>query len=433
MKIGMIGLGKMGANMTERLLKGGHEVVAYDLSADAVQGGGGQGRGGGDEPGRPGREAGLPPGGLGDAARRAHHGLDRRGAVRHVREGRRHHRRWELQLQGVEGARRQAREHRGRLRRRRDVGRRVGPDRGLLPHGRRHQRGGGGRRAGAPDPGARGRLRPRGPGRRGALREDGAQRRRVRAHAGLRRGLRDHGQGRRVRPRPARDRLHLALRLGGAQLAARPGRAGAAARGGLRRHQGRGGRLGRRPLDGAGGHRPWRPGTGHRHLALHPLRLPGAGLAPAEDALRAAQPVRWPRRHARVGRAGPGDRDPDARSVARHAHPRRRRPPRLQRRRARGLRGAPGPALRAGALGRPDGAGVLRGAGHRRRHRLGRGRHLRRGRARRAARRRRRQPAPDHGGPHRPGGRGRVLLAHADRRPGRTSAWPPTSAPCRTW
>ncbi len=33
----MIGLGKMGANMTERLLKGGHEVVAYDLSADALQ------------------------------------------------------------------------------------------------------------------------------------------------------------------------------------------------------------------------------------------------------------------------------------------------------------------------------------------------------------------------------------------------------------
>jgi 6-phosphogluconate dehydrogenase len=33
----MIGLGKMGANMTERLLKGGHQVVAYDLSADALQ------------------------------------------------------------------------------------------------------------------------------------------------------------------------------------------------------------------------------------------------------------------------------------------------------------------------------------------------------------------------------------------------------------
>jgi 6-phosphogluconate dehydrogenase len=37
MRIGMIGLGKMGANMTERLLKGGHEVVAYDLSAEALE------------------------------------------------------------------------------------------------------------------------------------------------------------------------------------------------------------------------------------------------------------------------------------------------------------------------------------------------------------------------------------------------------------
>ncbi len=35
MKIGMVGLGKMGANMTERLLKAGHEVVAFDLSAEA--------------------------------------------------------------------------------------------------------------------------------------------------------------------------------------------------------------------------------------------------------------------------------------------------------------------------------------------------------------------------------------------------------------
>ena len=32
----MIGLGKMGANMTERLLLGGHQVVAYDRSPDAV-------------------------------------------------------------------------------------------------------------------------------------------------------------------------------------------------------------------------------------------------------------------------------------------------------------------------------------------------------------------------------------------------------------
>jgi len=36
MKIAMIGLGKMGANMTRRLLKHGHEVAVYDLSPDNV-------------------------------------------------------------------------------------------------------------------------------------------------------------------------------------------------------------------------------------------------------------------------------------------------------------------------------------------------------------------------------------------------------------
>ncbi|MDH4281231.1 MAG: decarboxylating 6-phosphogluconate dehydrogenase [Myxococcales bacterium] len=36
MQLGMIGLGRMGANMVRRLLKGGHECVAYDVSAEAV-------------------------------------------------------------------------------------------------------------------------------------------------------------------------------------------------------------------------------------------------------------------------------------------------------------------------------------------------------------------------------------------------------------
>ncbi len=36
MKLAMIGLGRMGANMTERLIRGGHEVVAYDLREEAV-------------------------------------------------------------------------------------------------------------------------------------------------------------------------------------------------------------------------------------------------------------------------------------------------------------------------------------------------------------------------------------------------------------
>lgn len=36
MRLAMIGLGKMGANMTTRLLKGGHEVVAFDLHQNAI-------------------------------------------------------------------------------------------------------------------------------------------------------------------------------------------------------------------------------------------------------------------------------------------------------------------------------------------------------------------------------------------------------------
>jgi 6-phosphogluconate dehydrogenase len=37
MELGMIGLGRMGANMTERLVRGGHRVVGYDRDALAVQ------------------------------------------------------------------------------------------------------------------------------------------------------------------------------------------------------------------------------------------------------------------------------------------------------------------------------------------------------------------------------------------------------------
>lgn len=37
MQIGMVGLGKMGNYMTQRLIKGGHQVVAYDRDPQAVQ------------------------------------------------------------------------------------------------------------------------------------------------------------------------------------------------------------------------------------------------------------------------------------------------------------------------------------------------------------------------------------------------------------
>ena len=36
MQLGMIGLGRMGANMTTRLIRGGHTVVVYDRNPGAV-------------------------------------------------------------------------------------------------------------------------------------------------------------------------------------------------------------------------------------------------------------------------------------------------------------------------------------------------------------------------------------------------------------
>jgi len=38
MQIGMIGLGRMGANMARRLLNGGHQCVVFDRSPKAVTG-----------------------------------------------------------------------------------------------------------------------------------------------------------------------------------------------------------------------------------------------------------------------------------------------------------------------------------------------------------------------------------------------------------
>src|SRR5205807_7120190 len=37
MQLGMVGLGRMGANMTRRLMRGGHQLVVSDLSPEAVK------------------------------------------------------------------------------------------------------------------------------------------------------------------------------------------------------------------------------------------------------------------------------------------------------------------------------------------------------------------------------------------------------------
>lgn len=36
MQLGMIGLGRMGANMVSRLLRGGHQCVVFDMNPAAV-------------------------------------------------------------------------------------------------------------------------------------------------------------------------------------------------------------------------------------------------------------------------------------------------------------------------------------------------------------------------------------------------------------
>ncbi len=48
MQLGMIGLGRMGANMVRRLQKNGHTCVVYDRSADSVKQLSGEGATGAD-------------------------------------------------------------------------------------------------------------------------------------------------------------------------------------------------------------------------------------------------------------------------------------------------------------------------------------------------------------------------------------------------
>ncbi|HEY3434458.1 MAG TPA: NAD(P)-binding domain-containing protein, partial [Solirubrobacterales bacterium] len=36
MQLGIVGLGRMGANMARRLMRDGHEIVAFDVNPDAV-------------------------------------------------------------------------------------------------------------------------------------------------------------------------------------------------------------------------------------------------------------------------------------------------------------------------------------------------------------------------------------------------------------
>ena len=200
MQIGMIGLGRMGANMVRRLLQGGHECVAYDPKPEAVQAVAAYGARGVDSLAALVQALKAPralwimvPAGIVDAVIQQLRPL--------LARGRRADRWRQLQLPRRHPPLRGARACRDALSGRRHERRRARLRTGLLSDDRRRCRGGGAHRAGAGDarPGRsvarRRRRRPRrgGPGvsalrsrRRRALREDGAQRHRVRAHGRVR-------------------------------------------------------------------------------------------------------------------------------------------------------------------------------------------------------------------------------------------------------
>ena len=199
MQIGFVGLGRMGANMVRRLLRDGHEVVAYNRTPEKTKEIAGEGA-----------IAAFSieelVSKLNGAARRLDHGPGRRRdgspdrrAARAPRAGRHDHRRRQHEL-----PRRPAPPRRARGEGDRYVD--AGTSGGIwgLQVGYCLMVGGDSEavaaaRADLHVAGARRRLPPcRRPGCR-ALREDGPQRHRVRPDAGLRRGLRDHARVRRTR------------------------------------------------------------------------------------------------------------------------------------------------------------------------------------------------------------------------------------------
>ena len=237
-QIGFVGLGKMGGNMVHRIRRDSeHEVVAFDFDQKAVAQAVAQRRRGRRLAEGAGQEAAAPADGVDHGPGGRAHAGDRRQARQAARPRRHDHRR--RQLASWTDDKRRA----GELKRSGidyvDVGvsggvwglevgycmmvggptravKRLAPILDVLaPADQRAE----------PRRDRRPRLAALRPVRRRALREDGPQRRRVRADAGLRRGLRRVRQVR-VRARQRQDRPPLGPGLGGPLVAVRTGRPG---------------------------------------------------------------------------------------------------------------------------------------------------------------------------------------------------------------
>ena len=164
MQLGMIGLGRMGANMVRRLLKGGHQCVVFDMSPKAVE--------------ELAQEKAVGASSLADLVKK----LEKPRAVwlmvpaavvdstiadlLPASRARRHpHRRRQFLLRRRHPARQGARAEGDPLRGRRDQRRRLGPGARLLHDDRRRAGGGQAPRSDLRDAGARRGRHPRTPGR----------------------------------------------------------------------------------------------------------------------------------------------------------------------------------------------------------------------------------------------------------------------------
>ena len=229
MQLGIVGLGRMGANMASRLMRDGHEIVAFDVNPDAVSELEGEGATGASSLEdlaaklTPPRSVWVmvPAGDITEeTVEEVAASLESGDAI--IDGGNSYYR------DDIRRAKKVAREG-DRLRRRRHQRRRPRPAARLLPDDRRPRprrraarldlrQPRAGRRRGAAHAGARRRplalgerlpaLRPQ---RRRPLREDGPQRDRVRRDGGLRRGAehpqeRQRRQGRSAKPTPRRRR-----------------------------------------------------------------------------------------------------------------------------------------------------------------------------------------------------------------------------------
>ena len=172
MQLGMIGLGRMGANLVRRLMDDGHRCVVYDVNADAVAELAGEGATGADSLADFVAKLDAAARGLGDGPGRLRPG-HRRRARGAARAGRHDHRRRQLVLPRRHHPRRAAPAEGHPLPRLRYERRRLGPRARLLPDDRRRGRAG---RPARPDladdrprrghrpsrrPGATGRTAPR--------------------------------------------------------------------------------------------------------------------------------------------------------------------------------------------------------------------------------------------------------------------------------